>query len=83
MGTSPTTFSAEGYFETQPPPSTIDQNVQSVRTFLKQQQEYHGKVVLVLVCVPIVPHSGPGVLISVWCVVEWRNDRSFGTQLKV
>jgi len=80
METLPTTFSAEAYFETQPPPPTIDQDVQSVRTFLKQQQEHRRKVVLVTVRVPIASHSEPGVLIPVGYIVEWRNDRSFGTQ---
>jgi len=47
MEALPTTFSAEAYFETQPPPSTIEQDVQSVRVFLKQQQEHRRKVVLV------------------------------------
>jgi phosphopantothenate-cysteine ligase len=53
METLPTTFSAEAYFETQPPPSTIEQDVQSVRVFLKQQQEHRRKVVLVTVCISI------------------------------
>ena len=54
MEKSPTTFSAEAYFETQPPPSTIGQDVQSVRQFLKQQQERGRKVVLVTVRGPVV-----------------------------
>jgi phosphopantothenate-cysteine ligase len=53
METLPTTFSAEAYFETQLPPSTIEQDVQSVRVFLKQQQEHRRKVVLVTVCISI------------------------------
>ena len=80
METLPTTFSAEAYFETQPPPTTIDQDVQSVRTFLKQQQERRRKVVLVTVRVPIALRNEPGALIPVGCVAEWRNDCSFGTQ---
>ncbi|KAF9652657.1 phosphopantothenate-cysteine ligase [Thelephora ganbajun] len=47
METLPTTFSAEAYFETQPPPPTVEQDVQSVRNFLRQQQENRRKVVLV------------------------------------
>lgn len=55
METLPTTFSAEAYFQTQPPPSAIEQDVQSVREFLKQQKEHGRKVVLVTVCDPIAP----------------------------
>jgi len=55
MEKSATTFSAEAYFETQPPPSTIEQDVQSVREFLKQQQGHRRKVVLVTVRIPIAP----------------------------
>ena len=80
METLPTTFSAEAYFETQPPPPTIDQDVQSVRTFLKQQQELGKKVALVTVGVPIAPHSELGVLIPVGHIAERWNDGSFGTQ---
>lgn len=49
METLPTTFSAEAYFETQPPPLTIEQDVQSVREFLKRQRGHGTKVVLVTV----------------------------------
>jgi len=80
METLPTTFSAEAYFETQPPPSTIEQDVQSVRTFLEQQREHRRKVVLVTVRIPTVSHREPGVLILVGCVAEWRNNCSLGTQ---
>ena len=65
METLPTTFSAEAYFETQPPPPTIEQDVESVRAFLKQQQEHRRKVVLVTVSDPTAPHSESGVLIPV------------------
>ena len=54
METLQATFSAEAYFETQPPPSTIDQDVQSVREFLNQQQAHRRKVVLVTVRIPIL-----------------------------
>ena len=65
METLPTTFSAEAYFETQPPPTTIEQDVQSVRTFLIQQRERRRKVVLVTVCDPTALHSESGVLMLV------------------
>ena len=55
METLPTTFSAEAYFETQPPPPTIEQDIRSVRAFLKQQQERRSKVVLVTVHTSITP----------------------------
>jgi hypothetical protein len=58
METSPTTFSSESYFETQPPPPTIEQDVQSVRTFLKQQRGHGRKVVLVTVRGLIAPPRG-------------------------
>ena len=53
METLPTTFSAEAYFQTQLPPSTIESDIQSVRGFLKQQRENGKKVVLVTVRVSI------------------------------
>jgi hypothetical protein len=49
METLSATFSADAYFETQPPPSTIEQDVQSVHEFLKQQRKQGRKVVLVTV----------------------------------
>lgn len=55
METLPTTFSAEAYFETQLPPTTIEQDVQSVRNFLKGQQERGRKVVLVTVRGTVAP----------------------------
>ena len=55
METLPTTFSAEAYFETQLPPSTIEQDVQSVRAFLKQQQDHRRRVALVTVRILVVP----------------------------
>lgn len=55
METLLTTFSAEAYFETQPPPSTIEQDVQYVREFLKQQRGHGKKVVLVTVRGTVTP----------------------------
>ena len=63
MEASSTIFSAEAYFETQPPPSTIELDVQSVRSFLKQQQEHGRKVVLVTVRDVIASHIVPSTLI--------------------
>ncbi|KAI0066884.1 DFP-domain-containing protein [Artomyces pyxidatus] len=48
MATSdPSQFSAESYFATQPPPSTLEQDIAGVRTFVAQQRELGKKVVLV------------------------------------
>lgn len=72
METIPTTFSAEAYFETQPPPSTIEQDTQSVRTFLKQQQE-HGKGVV------LVTSGGTTVPLEL-NVVRFLDNFSAGTR---
>lgn len=44
-----TSFSAESYFATQPPPSTLDEDVARVRQFIKRHNEAGRKVVLVTV----------------------------------
>ncbi|PFH50632.1 hypothetical protein AMATHDRAFT_75518 [Amanita thiersii Skay4041] len=41
------TFSAESYFATQPPPSTLEQDVERVREFIARQQKEGRRVVLV------------------------------------
>jgi phosphopantothenate---cysteine ligase (ATP) len=43
-------FSAKEYFETQPPPAGLDEDVAKTRDFVKQQVDAHRKVVLVTVC---------------------------------
>ncbi|KAL0579190.1 Phosphopantothenate--cysteine ligase cab2 [Marasmius crinis-equi] len=40
-------FSAESYFATQPPPSTLDHDIQNVRSFISRQAELGRNVVLV------------------------------------
>ncbi|KAI0295778.1 phosphopantothenate-cysteine ligase [Russula brevipes] len=40
-------FSAESYFGTQPPPSTLDHDIADVRSFVHQQRDLGRKVVLV------------------------------------
>lgn len=47
---STTSFSAETYFATQPPPSNLDQDVTRVREFLQHHVKSGRKVVLVTVC---------------------------------
>ncbi|KIM46722.1 hypothetical protein M413DRAFT_261425 [Hebeloma cylindrosporum] len=47
MHTEPTTFSAESYFATQPPPPTLQQDVEKVREFILRQQQQGRNVVLV------------------------------------
>ena len=42
-------FSAESYFATQPPPPTLDSDVQKVRAFVERQREAGRRVVLVTV----------------------------------
>ena len=44
-------FSAESYFGTQPPPSTLDHDIADVRSFVHQQRDLGRKVVLVTVSV--------------------------------
>ena len=46
-------FSAEEFFLTQPPPSTLDEDVARVRQFIKRHTEANRKVVLVTVSVLI------------------------------
>ncbi|KAF4618837.1 hypothetical protein D9613_010068 [Agrocybe pediades] len=47
MHTEPTTFSAEEYFATQPPPSTLQHDVEKVREFVERQNRDGRQVVLV------------------------------------
>ncbi|KAF9051659.1 phosphopantothenate-cysteine ligase [Panaeolus papilionaceus] len=47
MHTEPTTFSAESYFATQLPPSTLQQDIDSTRQFLTRQVKEGRNVVLV------------------------------------
>ncbi|KAF8903349.1 phosphopantothenate-cysteine ligase [Gymnopilus junonius] len=47
MHTEPTTFSAEEYFATQPPPLTLQHDVENVREFVKRQKSEGRAVVLV------------------------------------
>lgn len=49
MHREPTTFSAESYFETQPPPITLQHDVERVREFVERQQKEGRNVVLVTV----------------------------------
>ena len=49
MHREPTTFSAESYFETQPPPVTLQHDVENVREFVERQQKEGRNVVLVTV----------------------------------
>ncbi|EDR07987.1 uncharacterized protein LACBIDRAFT_185029 [Laccaria bicolor S238N-H82] len=47
MNVEPTTFSAEDYFATQPPPSTLHHDVEQVKNFVARQAKEGRKVVLV------------------------------------
>ncbi|KIK68705.1 hypothetical protein GYMLUDRAFT_36194 [Collybiopsis luxurians FD-317 M1] len=47
MTNSTSTFSAESYFSTQPPPSTLDHDIAGVKEFVARQKEAGRKVVLV------------------------------------
>ena len=44
-------FSAESYFRTQPPPSTLENDVANVKSFVHRQRDLGNKVVLVTVSV--------------------------------
>ena len=45
------TFSAESYFETQPPPVTLQHDVERVREFIERQEKEGRNVVLVTVSI--------------------------------
>ncbi|KAJ2912646.1 hypothetical protein MD484_g7769, partial [Candolleomyces efflorescens] len=47
MYSEPTTFSAEEYFATQPPPPSLQQDIERVREFIRRQAEEGRNVVLV------------------------------------
>ncbi|TFK38059.1 phosphopantothenate-cysteine ligase [Crucibulum laeve] len=47
MHMEPTSFSAESYFETQPPPPTLEHDVEQVREFVQRQAKERRNVVLV------------------------------------
>jgi len=49
MHTEPTTFSAEAYFASQPPPPTLQRDIERVREFVKRQEKEGRPVVLVTV----------------------------------
>ena len=53
MPTGPTTFSAESYFATQPPPPTLDQDIQNVQSFVQRQEKEGRRIVLVTVRCPL------------------------------
>ena len=56
-----TLFSAESYFQTQPPPSTLENDIAGVRSFVHRQRDLGNKVVLVTVSVRPRPHPPPAV----------------------
>ncbi|KAF8887581.1 DFP-domain-containing protein [Infundibulicybe gibba] len=47
MHSTPTTFSAEEYFETQPPPTSLESDLAAVKQFVQTQQAQNRRVVLV------------------------------------
>jgi phosphopantothenate-cysteine ligase len=49
MNVEPTTFSAEDYFATQTPPSTLHHDVEQVKNFVARQAKEGRKVALVTV----------------------------------
>jgi phosphopantothenate---cysteine ligase (ATP) len=46
---SESSFSAESYFETQPPPPSLQEDISKVRDFVRKQKDVGRKVVLVTV----------------------------------
>jgi phosphopantothenate-cysteine ligase len=49
MSSEPSSFSAESYFETQPPPSSLQEDILKVKDFVRKQRDLGRKVVLVTV----------------------------------
>jgi phosphopantothenate-cysteine ligase len=47
MSSEPSSFSAESYFETQPPPSSLQEDILKVKDFVRKQRDLGRKVVLV------------------------------------
>lgn len=71
MSTNATPFSAEKYFETQPPPPTLEHDIAAVREFVARQAESGKRVVLVTVSVSSPRHFIPSFT---HCRSEWWND---------
>ncbi|SRR5216683_183000 len=73
-----TLISAESYFKTQPPPSTLEYDIASVRSFIHRQRDLGNKVVLVTVS--IRPRATLCRLERLTHSQERRNDCPFGAQ---
>ena len=75
-----TTFSAESYFATQPPPPTLQQDIEKVQDFILRQKKQGRNVVLVtmsshsyITCLfDVIPPFNPGL--------EWWYDCTIGAQ---
>ena len=69
MFTEETTFSAESYFASQPPPSTLQHDVERVREFVKRHNNEGRSVVLVTVSPGALEHAQENLIPSP-CRVE-------------
>jgi len=74
---TPSSFSAESYFETQPPPANLEQDISGVKEFVKRQLSLGSRVVLVTVRGTVFTRLGP---ITGSMFAEWWHDRPIGAQ---
>lgn len=64
--TNSSSFSAESYFSTQPPPPSLEQDIDGVKEFVKRQAEEGRNVVLVTVGLDVIfPRLWPNDLLRV------------------
>ena len=77
MNVEPTTFSAEDYFATQTPPSSLHHDVEQVKNFVARQAKEGRKVVLVTVR-PLSNNTHPST--SVDRSIERWYDCTTGAQ---
>lgn len=68
-------FSAESYFSTQPPPAGLEQDIAGVKQFVQRQASSGRNVVLVTVSLYYLFN-----LLSNMLVLERWNDRPIGAQ---
>ena len=79
--TESTFFSAESYFATQPPPTTLENDVYRVREWTQKQVAAGRRVVLVTVSIKVFKFSKAHILIHILCpTLERRYYRTSRAQ---
>jgi len=79
--TESTSFSAESYFVTQPPPTTLENDVHRVREWTQKQVAAGRRVVLVTVSIKVFKFCQAHTLIHILCpTLERRYYRTSGAQ---